>query len=263
MRAQRRRAAVLPGIAAGTLGGLVNDRGRDERELVRRCREGSEAAYAELVRTHRPRLYALAYRLTNDPGTAEDIVQETFLAAFKSIDKIEPSPSLVPWLNTIAIRLAGRVASRRSSRPGTSLDRMMDESSAGANPSFDFASLDSMADPQVAAEMAELRRDLDDAIAALPFKYRTAVVLRLVMGLDYAEAAKTLQIPLNTFKSNLLRGTRLLREQLARQLSTDAATGSQGNDGRYTTLDGQPPETPRADGFGDQVAAVPERLARG
>jgi len=241
----------------------VDDRGRDERELVRRCREGSEAAYAELVRNHRPRLHALAYRLTNDPGTAEDIVQETFLAAFKSIDKIEPSPSLVPWLNTIAIRLAGRVASRRSSRPGTSLDRMIDESGDGANPTIDFASLDSMADPQVAAEMAELRRDLHEAIAALPFKYRTAVVLRLVMGLDYAEAAQTLQIPLNTFKSNLLRGTRLLREQLAGQLATDTATGSQGRDGRYATLDGQPAGTLRADGFADQAAAVPERLARG
>ncbi len=241
----------------------MDDRGRDERELVRRCREGSEAAYAELVRNHRPRLHALAYRLTNDPGTAEDIVQETFLAAFKSIDKIEPSPSLVPWLNTIAIRLAGRVASRRSSRPGTSLDRMMDESGDGANPTIDFASLDSMADPQVAVEMAELRRLLDEAIAALPFKYRTAVVLRLVMGLDYAQAAQTLQIPLNTFKSNLLRGTRLLREQLARQLATDTETGWQGSDGRYPTFDGQPAEASRAGGFGDQAAAVPERLARG
>ena len=94
-----------------------------------------------------------------------------------------------------------------------------------------------MTDPQVAAEMAELRRDLDEAIAALPFKYRTAVVLRLVMGLDYAEAAQTLQIPLNTFKSNLLRGTRLLRERLAGQLSTDTATGSQGSDGRYPALE--------------------------
>lgn len=238
------------------------DRSRDERELVRRCREGSDAAYAELVRTHRPRLYALAYRLTNDPGTAEDVVQETFLAAFKSIDKIEPSPSLVPWLNTITIRLAGRVAGRRSSRPGTSLDRMMDEGGDGATSTMRFASLDSMADPHAAAEMAELRRDLGEAIASLPFKYRTAVVLRLVMGLDYAEAAQTLQIPLNTFKSNLLRGTRLLREQLARHLETEAVAESRDSDGRHPALDGQPAEAPVAGGFRDPAAAVPERLAR-
>lgn len=240
----------------------MNDRGRDERELVRRCREGSEAAYAELVRSHRPRLYALAYRLTNDSGTAEDIVQETFMAAFKSIDKVEPRPSLVPWLNTITIRLAGRVTSRRSSRSGTSLDRIMDESGDGAHPTIGFASLDSMADPHVAAEMAELGRDLGEAIAALPFKYRTAVVLRLVMGLDYAEAAQILQIPLNTFKSNLLRGTRLLREQLARHLETGTLAEARDKDGRHVILDGQPADPPAAGGFGDPAAAIPERLAR-
>jgi len=82
---------------------------RDERELVRRCREGSESAYAELVRSHRPRLYLLAYRLTGDRETAEDVVQETFLAAFRSIEKVDPRPSLNPWLNTIVLRVAGRL----------------------------------------------------------------------------------------------------------------------------------------------------------
>ena len=62
----------------------MTDWAGDERELVRRCREGSDAAYAMLVREHRPRLYALAYRLTVDRLTAEDVVQEAFLAAFKA-----------------------------------------------------------------------------------------------------------------------------------------------------------------------------------
>ncbi|HET7727895.1 MAG TPA: sigma factor, partial [Candidatus Limnocylindrales bacterium] len=56
----------------------------DERELLRRCRAGSEAAYAELVRRYRPRLYRIAYRLTNSVEAAEDAVQETFLAAFRA-----------------------------------------------------------------------------------------------------------------------------------------------------------------------------------
>jgi RNA polymerase sigma-70 factor (ECF subfamily) len=241
----------------------VNDRGRDERELVRRCREGSEAAYAELVRHHRPRLYAIAYRLTNDSGTAEDIVQETFLAAFKSIEKVEPRPSLAPWLNTIAIRLAGRAASRRSSRPGTSLDQMTSASDDRPAQAIGFPSLDSMTDPHTAAETAELRRDLGEAIAALPFKYRTAVVLRLVMGLEYAEAAQTLQVPLNTFKSNLLRGTRLLREQLARHLDTEKMADLRQGDGQASMLDGLPAEPPVAGGYREPATAVSERLARG
>jgi RNA polymerase sigma-70 factor, ECF subfamily len=196
---------------------------RDERELVRRCREGSESAFAELVRSHRPRLYLLAYRLTGDRETAEDVVQETFLAAFRSIEKVDPRPSLSPWLNTIVLRTAGRAASRARSRAGSSLDQASQrealtgfatEHSVGAG----LIDIDPGADPQASAEAAELRRDLAAALIDLPFKYRAAVVLRHVMGLDYAEAARELDLPLNTFKSHLLRGTKLLRETLVDRL---------------------------------------------
>jgi RNA polymerase sigma-70 factor (ECF subfamily) len=200
---------------------------RDERELVRRCRGGSEAAYAELVLSHRPRLYLLAYRLTGDRQTAEDVVQDTFLAAFRAIDKVEPRPSLSPWLNTILLRTAGRAALRQRLRRTRSLDQPQ-----GGDPSAPFDQDAAIAgwlvdsttagDPHVAAESAELGRTLAAAIGALPYKYRAAVVLRHVMGLEYAEAATQLEIPLNTFKSHLLRGIRMLRDALAEQLETAA-----------------------------------------
>jgi len=203
----------------------VDDWGRDEAELVRRCREGSEAAYAALVRQHRPRLYALAYRLLLDRETAEDVVQETFLSAFRQIERFEPRPSLAAWLNTIALRTASKAASRQRARPKTSLDapvsRARGADSLGSTWDGDplaLADPDPAADPQAAVEAADLRRDVAAAIAALPFKYRAAVVLRHVMGLDYAEAARALDLPLNTFKSHLLRGTKQLRETLAAEL---------------------------------------------
>jgi RNA polymerase sigma-70 factor (ECF subfamily) len=203
---------------------------KDERDLVRRCREGSESAYAELVRSHRPRLYVLAYRLVGDRETAEDVVQETFLAAFRSIEKVEPRPSLNPWLNTIVLRTASRAASRRRARPGPSLDQAVRGQpglEGGIAPTMGegMIDLDQGWDPAAAAEAAELRRDLAAALIDLPFKYRVAVVLRHVMGLDYAEAARELDLPLNTFKSHLLRGTRLLREALAGQLEPEPASG--------------------------------------
>ena len=205
---------------------------RDERELVRRCREGSESAYAELVRSHRPRLYLLAYRLTGDRETAEDVVQETFLAAFRSIEKVDPRPSLNPWLNTIVLRTAGRAASRARSRVGTSLDqatqretRLGPSIGAGIGEGIGEGLIDTDpgADPYAAAEAAELRREVAAALNELPFKYRAAVVLRHVMGLEYAEAASELDIPLNTFKSQLLRGTKLLREALLDRLELESA----------------------------------------
>lgn len=202
---------------------------RDERELVRRCREGSESAFAELVRSHRPRLYLLAYRLTGDRETAEDVVQETFLAAFRSIEKVDPRPSLSPWLNTIALRTAGRAASRARSRAGSSLDQSTHRDSlTGPATEHTLGSglidFDPETDPHASAEAAELRRDLAAALIDLPFRFRAAVVLRHVMGMDYAEAARELDIPLNTYKSHLLRGTKLLRETLSNRLAPEPST---------------------------------------
>jgi RNA polymerase sigma-70 factor (ECF subfamily) len=206
----------------------VGDSVWSEQELVRRCKEGSEAAYAELVHQHRSRLLNLAYRLTGDPHLAEDVVQETFLAAFRAMERFEPQPALAPWLNTIAVRLAGRHASRRAQAPG-SLDRPA-QGSTGDPPDPDADGVaghrsvaaqlpaDTATEPETAAVRSELRRELQEAIAALPYKQRAAVVLRLVMGLDYAEAAQTMDVPLNTFKSHLLRGTRGLREALGDRL---------------------------------------------
>jgi RNA polymerase sigma-70 factor (ECF subfamily) len=183
----------------------------DELQLVQRCKEGSESAFAELVRRHRPRLFTLAYRLTGDRETAEDVVQETFVAAFRALDRFEPRPSLAAWLNTIAVHGASRATTRANAASRTSLDAFGDD---GADSALIAAASDAN-DPHRAAEAAELRNEVAQAIAGLPFKYRAAVVTRYVLGLEYAEAAASLEMGLNTYKSHLLRGTRMLREALA------------------------------------------------
>jgi RNA polymerase sigma-70 factor (ECF subfamily) len=211
----------------------LDEWGRDEQELVRRCKEGSEAAYAVLVRLHRPRLYTLAYRLLLDREAAEDVVQETFIAAFRQMERFEPRPSLAAWLNTIALRIATRAAARQRARPKTSIDAPAFRDDAHGTGATDgsadrlglaaIADTSPGADPHASAEAADLRRAVSTAIGELPFKYRAAVVLRHVMGLDYAEAARELDLPLNTFKSHLLRGTKLLRKGLEAELGSRGA----------------------------------------
>ena len=266
-----------PRTGSGRSEERLDEWGSDEQELVRRCKEGSEAAYAVLVRLHRPRLYKLAYRLLLDRESAEDVVQETFIAAFRQMERFEPRPSLSAWLNTIVLRTAGRTAARRRARPNTSIDTAAfrddgHDATAGSEWPGDhlvLAGADRDADPQAAAEAAALREEIAAAIAGLPFKYRAAVVVRHVMGLDYEEAARTLGVPLNTFKSNLLRGTKMLRESLAVQLDRAAGTagpaarasGRPASEARLapgewtserTTVELQAPEQPAA-----------ERIARG
>ena len=253
----------------------MDEWGRDEPELVRRCKEGSEAAYAVLVRLHRPRLYTLAYRLLLDREAAEDVVQETFIAAFRQMERFEPRPSLSAWLNTITLRTATRAAARQRARPKTSIDApAFGDDGHGTTTDWagDGMGLSALADtspgadPEASAEAADLRRTVSDAIGELPFNYRAAVVLRHVMGLDYAEAARALDLPLNTFKSHLLRGTKLLRERLAARLDVpvvgmSAAPGetTAGSIGRHPGEIGQ---TRGAVETGD-ARPVPERIAGG
>jgi len=211
----------------------MTDWAGDERELVRRCREGSDAAYAMLVREHRPRLYALAYRLTGDRLTAEDVVQETFLAAFKGMDRFDPNPSLAAWLNAITMRIARRVASRARGRPSQSLSVFDDNPTAWPG-DLGPAVASSVGDPVAAAEATELRARLTEAIERLPFNQRAAVVLRHMTGLDYAAGAEAMDVPLNTFKSHLLRGTKALRDELARLPERPPARGAPGEDASRT-----------------------------
>jgi RNA polymerase sigma factor (sigma-70 family) len=142
------------------------------------------------------------------------VVQETFIAAFRTMERFEPRPSLSAWLNTILIRAAGRAAERVEARAGSSLDAMLDDDNLLLE-HVTAARLAPNDDPAAAAEAAELRATLTRAIAGLPFRYRAAVVTRFVLGMDYAEAAAALDTGLNTYKSHLLRGTRVLREALA------------------------------------------------
>ena len=260
----------------------MDEWGRDEQELVRRCKEGSEAAYAVLVRLHRPRLYTLAYRLLLDRESAEDVVQETFIAAFRQMERFEPRPSLAAWLNTIALRTATRAAGRQRAHPKTSIDTpaFRDNGHSAVEWAGDGLGFGALADtspgtdPIAAAEAADLRRALAAAIVELPFKYRAAVVLRHVMGLDYAEAARALDLPLNTFKSHLLRGTKLLREGLAPELDAPR-TAPSGSNGRHPAEAGdgerlgeagaRPSETRDLGEVADARDArpVPERIAGG
>lgn len=249
----------------------MDDWGRDEQELVRRCKEGSEAAYAVLVRLHRPRLYTLAYRLLLDRESAEDVVQETFIAAFRQMERFEPRPSLSAWLNTIVLRTAARAAAHRRARPRTSIDAPAfrddghDATAGGAwvGEHLALADPDPATDPHAAAEAAALRGEIAAAIAGLPFQYRAAVVVRHMMGLDYEEAARALDVPLNTFKSNLLRGTRMLRESLRTQIDRPGAPA-----GTAATPSGRPAP---ARTTGERTAGelttggrtTPERIVRG
>lgn len=160
-------------------------------------------------------LYRTAMRLTRVPADAEDLVQETYLKAFRAADRFEPGTNLRAWLFTILHNTA-RNRFRDRARDAVTVDSELVERSADAPPS-------SLAGPGArAAETPEtallrdrLAPELQAAVDALPAAFRQAVWLRDVEEFSYAEIAEMLSIPAGTVMSRISRGRRLLYERLA------------------------------------------------
>src|SRR2546425_2902005 len=155
-------------------------------------------------------LYRTALRLTRVPADAEDLVQETYLKAFRSANRFEPGTNLRAWLFTILHNTARNRARDRAREPVTVDDDTVQQAtdslgSLGGGPA---------ATPESLLLRETLAPDLQAAIDALPDAFRQAVWLRDVEEFSYAEIARMLDIPVGTVMSRISRGRHLLYEQL-------------------------------------------------
>jgi RNA polymerase sigma-70 factor, ECF subfamily len=153
-------------------------------------------------------LYRTALRLTRVPADAEDLVQETYLKAFRAADSFKPGTNLRAWLFTILHNTA-----RNRIR-----DRVRDTVSVDSTVVERLSELPAPDRPIETPESLLLRQtmapDLQAAIDALPDTFRQAVWLRDVEEFSYAEIAEMLSIPVGTVMSRISRGRHLLFEQL-------------------------------------------------
>jgi RNA polymerase sigma-70 factor (ECF subfamily) len=160
---------------------------------------------------HLHALHAFAIRLTRDRAAAEDLVQETFLRAYRFFDRFEPGTNIRAWLFRILKNVFINDYRQQAARP-PSVD--IDLVAATLDDQVAALHSSSVASPEKALEQAILAADIDEAIAALPEEYRMVVVLCLVLGFKYQEAADSLQIPVGTVMSRLHRGRRFLQARL-------------------------------------------------
>ena len=158
-------------------------------------------------------VYRFALRLTGSAAEAEDLVQETFLRAFKAWDQFEPGTRAKSWLFTICrnVFLRGR---ERSKRHDEIVSESADRSGPGPNPINPVWVSTLGVDPEGDFFGSIVDDRILEAIAALPEEYRTAVVLSDIEGLPYAEIAELVDAPVGTVKSRLFRGRRRLQEVL-------------------------------------------------
>ncbi len=175
----------------------------DLAELVARARTGDRGAFDELVRVTSPQTYTLAFRLVGNEEDARDVVQETYLRAYRSIGRFRGDSSFTTWLYRITANCA-------SSSLGTRARRR-------AEPLHDDAVLvdeDPRHDPVARSEGVAVRERLTSALADLPPRLRAVVVLRDVYDLPHEAIASELGISESAAKVRLHRARRKLKDHL-------------------------------------------------
>jgi RNA polymerase sigma factor (sigma-70 family) len=171
----------------------------DDGTLIAAIREGSEAAFNTLVDRHQQAVRAFLRRLVGNDADADDIAQDTFLAAWSHARTFRDEASVRTWLCGIAWRKA-KGAQRSWFRR-----RARDTAHHKAEPSAEAGS----------ASMED-RLTVREALMALPLEQRAAVTLCLVCGFSHSEAAGIIGAPLGTVKSHVLRGRERLRDAVER-----------------------------------------------
>ena len=195
----------------------------DEQELVAALRAGDERAFATLVGRHTSGLLRLARAHVADPGTAEEVVQETWLALLRGLDGFEQRSSLQTWLYRVALNRARtrgvRDARTSGVRPAVDPQRFRPDDDPEWPGHWADPPRAWQRDPQVQLQSAEVLDQLRSAIEGLPERQREVVVLRDVQGLTTDEVAEVLGTTTGNVRVLLHRGRSVVRSRLEEYLT--------------------------------------------
>lgn len=185
------------------------DRYQQDAVLVGRAQSGDAGAFAELYSRHQGRVFHMALGMLRNLDEAEDVTQETFLNAYRGLERLADGQAFHAWTTRIAVNLCRRRAQRGQLEHALSLERENPETSLAVQVP------DKRPRPEEIALRQELVREVRTAIAALPHEFREVICLHELDGLGLDEIAHALHVPLGTAKSRLSRGRRHLKRVLA------------------------------------------------
>ena len=160
----------------------------EERRLLEAARRGDTRSFGRLVESHQDRIYGLVFRLVRDPGLAEELTQDTFIKAFRSLGGFRGESRFSTWVYRIAVNLCHDHRESRGAR-GRSRETRLDARISG-----DLDPAPSAAEPDHLVEVAEVAADFQAGLDALEPIYREAFLLRHQEGLGYDEIAEVFGI---------------------------------------------------------------------
>jgi RNA polymerase sigma-70 factor (ECF subfamily) len=180
---------------------------------LNRPSSGAAAEFAALAERHLDGLYGAALRLTRRRDAAEDLVQETFLKAWRSFQTFRPGTNARAWLYRIMMNTYID-AYRKAGREPVVIDQEDVEEQYLYSRVQESDELRRQGNPEEIALQRVMDADVEAALAALPEAFRAAVILADLEGFSYKEIAEILDVPIGTVMSRLFRGRRLLQKAL-------------------------------------------------
>ena len=195
---------MLPGIQ-----GVRTEREGDQL-LVERVQAGDRRAFDVLVSKYQRRLMRLVSRLVHDPAEAEDVVQETFIKAYRALRHFRGDAAFYTWLYRIGINTAKNYLVTQNRRTPTS-----SETDAEQAESFDDGNkLRDNNTPESVLASKQIAATVNAAMDVLPIELRTAIVLREIEGLSYEEISEIMACPIGTVRSRIFRAREVIAEKL-------------------------------------------------
>lgn len=194
----------------------LNIRQAKDKNLIERTLKGDNEAFDMLVIRYRDRVFSLAYHMLLNFEEAEDIAQEVFVRAYRSLGKFRQESGFFTWLYRIAVNIVYTQA-KKNTRRRVLYDEVLKEREYLQPQSFDS--------PEIPAQSGELREMILRAINQLDHRFRQVIVLKELEGMDVSEVARILGLPEGTVKSRLFRA----REDLRHIIQTWQGNRVEGN----------------------------------
>lgn len=207
--------ARLSVVAVNHASGSAGNREIDH-ELVLRAQRGDKRAFGMLVDKYQRKLARLLSRMIRDQAEIEDIVQESFIKAYRALPNFRGDSAFYTWLYRIGINTAKNYLVSMGRRPTVSSDIEIEDAE-----NFDSGGeLRTMETPESALMTKEIAQTVNDTVTGLPDELRTAITLRELEGLSYEEIATIMQCPIGTVRSRIFRARETIALKLRPLLDT-------------------------------------------
>ena len=185
--------------------------------IVERIQAGEKQAFNLLVQKYRYRLFQLILRIIRHPGEAEDVVQETFIKAYRALSSFRGDAAFYTWLYRIGLNTAKNALLCRSRKQETC--EIDEETYIGAS----GATLEYFDSPEAILASRQVAAVINDAMDNLPTMLRMTIALREIEGLSYEQIAEMMKCPIGTVRSRIFRAREVLSNQLDQILEQPGA----------------------------------------